>query len=388
VNLGDRMNQLADDLDTSLMPDAGEIRRLGDGFRQRSRQRRRRLGLATVAAGIAVVATVTAVVRAGERPSIQPARTVDGLQVARTIPIPHAGSILYAEGSVWVVDENHRELNVDQAPAGELYQIDPETGDVLDRIPEGVGGWPSAGGGAIWLCTAAGDLNVLTRVDLATHEVTRHATDNPPSLPHGSTLAAGVQWVADRDHGDLLRVDPATGRVLSRLHIGSDKNDGSPNVPVYDRHTVWVSTAAGQVVGVDPATSGIASRLQLPVHDAFVMAKRGHVLYAVVGVDLYEINVGAHHHATVGRELVLDNVTSQSAVAAMTSGLGYLWAIQLNPDRLLRIDPVTFKVTGSRPVTGINHQSYTAAGIVAGSGALWIRTHDRLLELAPPSPTS
>jgi sugar lactone lactonase YvrE len=386
VNLGDRMNQLADDVDLSLMPEAGDIRRLGDGYRQQSRQRRRRVGLATVAAGIAVVATVTAVVRAEDRSNIQPAGPL-GLQ-ARTFTIPNAGSIVYAQGSVWVVDEHDRELDVNQAPAGELYQIDPDTGGVLDRIPEGVGGWPSTGGGAIWLCTAAGDLNVLTRVDLATHQVSRHATDDPPSLPHGSTFAAGVQWVADKEHGDLLRVDPATGRVLSRIHIGSDKNDASPNVPVTDRHTVWVSTASGEVVGVDPATGRIASRLQLPVHNAFVMTKSGPVLYAVVGVDLYEIKVGAHHHATLGRELVLDDVTSRSSVAAMTSGLGYVWAIQLDPDLLLKIDPVTFHVIGSRPVTGIDHQAGTGVTMTTGSGALWIRTHDRLLELVPPSSTS
>jgi hypothetical protein len=387
VNLGDRMNQLADDIDTSLMPEAGEIRRLGDGFRQQSRQRRRRVGLAAVAAGVAVVATVTAVVRAEDRANIQPARGLD-LQVAQRISIPDAGSIVYADGSVWVVDEHQRQLTVDQAPAGEMYQIDPETGDVLDRIPEGVGGWAGVGGGAIWLCTAAGDLNVLTRVDLQTHKVTRHATDDPPSLPHGSAFAAGVQWVADTDHGDLLRVDPDTGRVLSRIHIGSDKNDESPTGPVTDRHTVWVSTAAGKVIGVDPATNAVASQLQLPVRNSSVGAKRGHVLYAAGGVDLYEINIGAHHHATLGRTLALADLTSQSSVVAMTSGLGYLWAIQFNPDRLLKIDPVTFKVVGYRPVTGIDHAAGSPVGLTAGSGALWIRTQGQLLELAPPSSTS
>jgi hypothetical protein len=52
--------------------------------------------------------------------------------------------------ALWVIDNKDTKLTPDgTAPAGEMYQIDPGSGDVLDRLPGAVGGWQSVGAGAI-----------------------------------------------------------------------------------------------------------------------------------------------------------------------------------------------------------------------------------------------
>jgi hypothetical protein len=385
VNLADLMNQLADDVNTRLLPDADQVRRTGDRFRRR-RLARLSVGGAVVAVA-AVVSTVAIITHPWTRSAPEPVGPIDGWRVTRTVEVPGSGSIIYGDDSLWVVDMKDGELaEGGTTPAGSLYQIDPGSGDILDRIPGAVGGWPNIGAGAIWLCTAAGDLNVLTRVDLATHEVRQIATSDPRQLPHGTAFAAGNLWVANWSSGDLVRIDPKTDRVQQTIHIGNYGTGQAPHSLISDGHSLWVGDDDGMLTRFDGATGEQTSRLRLPFREVAFdgIDPDRHVLYAhaVRGNSLLEIKTGQPGPDRIGRELPLTEEVD-GMLGGVAIGTDSLWVATTNPDQLLRIDPETFTISERLPMTGMAHESNVPVALAASGRTVWIRVEGEVMELAP-----
>lgn len=383
MNLADLMNQLADDADTRLLPTPDEIRRTGDTMRGRRRAR-----FAVGAAVLAVTVVVTAVAIATHpfvRSAPEPGGPIDGRRVIRTLEVPGSGDVFYGADSLWVIDNGDQELTQEGTPAGDLYQIDPGSGEVRDRISGAVGGWPNVGAGAIWLSTAAGDLNMLTRVDLTSHEVTRTSTSHPRQLPHGTAYAAGNLWVANYSSGDLLRIDPDTLQVRQTLHLGDYRNGRAPQSLIGDGHSVWVGDDNGLIRRLDGATGEETSRLQLPIREVRFdgIDTRHHLLYAhaLRGNSLFQINTGQRGPDRIGNEQPLtQNVDGMLAGVAI--GSDSLWAATLNPDSLLRIDPETLRISERIPLPAVNHESNVPVALAASGRTVWIRVNGRVLELA------
>ncbi|GAB3778243.1 NHL repeat-containing protein [Nocardioides ungokensis] len=384
MNLADLMTQLTDDVDTRLLPTPEDIRRTGDTLR---RQRRARFTVgATVLAVMAVVTSVAIVTHPFARSGPEPGGPIDGWRVIRTLEIPGSGDAFYGDSSLWVIDNRNQELTEDGTPSGDLYQIDPRSGVVLDRIPGAVGGWPNVGAGAIWLSTAAGGLNTLTRVDLASHEVTRTSTSHPRQLPHGTAWAAGNLWVANYTSGDLLRMDPETRQVRQTIHLGDNRNGRAPQSLISDGHSVWVGNDNGLITRLDGATGEETSRLQLPIRGVRFdgIDTRRHVLYAhaLRGNSIFQINTGPPGPDRIRDELPLTQDVG-GMLAGFAVGTESLWAATLNPDDLLRIDPETLRISERIPLTGLNHESNVPIALAASGRAVWIRVNDRVRELAP-----
>lgn len=383
MNLAEQMNQLADAADLRLLPDAEDIRRTGDSIR-----RRRRTRLSVGAAALAVLAVVTTVVIASlpsARPAPQPAGTIDGWRLTRTLTVPGTGATITGAGSVWVVDMQRGERMQDgRTPAGSLYQIDPATGEVLARVSGAVGGWPTIGGGAIWLCTAAGDLNLLTRVGLQTRDVTQIRTSNPPQLPHGTALAQGSLWAANWASGDLVRLDPITGRVRQTIHLGEGGSGQAPSNPISDGHSVWVANHDGLVSRFDGTTGTTTSQLQLPALDVTLTGidPARHVLYAQSRTSIFEIRVDSARRDELTRELAVTPHRVDVMVVGATFGAGALWVTTLNPDELVRIDPTTLTVTGRMPLAGVDHHSNVPVALAADDRSVWVRLPGKVLQLS------
>lgn len=387
MNLGDLMNQLADDVDTRSLPAAEQIRRSGNSLR---RQRRARLSIAAaVVVVVGLVTTVAIIQHPWTRTVPEPASPIHGWRISRILGVPGSGATVYGGGSLWAVDMKDGQLTGDgTSPAGSLYQIDPASGHVLDRIPGAVGGWPNIGAGAIWLCTAAGDLNVLTRVDLATHEIRRIATSDPRQLPHGTVFAAGNLWVANWATGDLVRLDPATDRVRRTIHIGKSGTGQAPLSLISDGHSFWVGSDNGLITRFDGATGERTGRLQLPFRQVLFdgIDPLRHVLYAhsLRGNGLLEVTIGQSGPDRIGRELPLTEEVD-GMIGGFALGADSLWVATLNPDQLLRIDPGTFTIRERMPLTGLSHGSNVPVALAASGRTVWIRVEGKVLELAPDS---
>jgi DNA-binding beta-propeller fold protein YncE len=144
-------------------------------------------------------------------------------------------SLAVGPGAVWVALPN----------ANELVLVDPArnkvvTGVKLPFTPCGflladrVGVW-SAGGGCA---------DVVAHVDARTHRVVSRVYE-----PHavGLGLAEGSVWAAVIDSATVDRIDPRTGRVIARLHVG-----GTPVRLAVGFGSVWVNDDSGRVLRIQP----------------------------------------------------------------------------------------------------------------------------------------
>jgi glutamine cyclotransferase len=384
VNLADLMNELADDVDTRALPEPDQVRGIGDRLRRRHRSR---LAAGVAAVAVAVAAIAVAVTAREPRSAPEPAIPAGGLKVVRTVDVPGSGAAFVGAGSLWVVDMAGGSLTDDgTAPTGDLYELDPESGQILDRIPGAVGGWPAVGGGAVWLCTAAGGLDVLTRVDLATHEVTRITTSHPRTLPHGVAVVGDTVWVASTGTGELLLMDPESLVVRQRIRLGGERSGRAPQGLVTDGASVWVSDDNGVVSRFDGATGVQSSRLQLPAKEVRLDGiDAGGTLYAntLRGNSVFEITTGVGTEPdTIGRELSLTPEVD-SMLGGLTVGPGSVWAATVNPDQLLRVDPQSLDIIGHAPISAIDHESNVPVAVAASNRAVWVRVDGKVVEVTP-----
>ena len=127
-----------------------------------------------------------------------------------------------------------------------VVRIDPRTNKVVDSI--GLGhfmpcGYIVADRSAVWsagaTCTAA-----VVRIDPRARKVTAELPE-----PHavGMALAFGSLWVVVFETGDVDRIDPRTGQVVARLHVG-----GWPVRLSIGFGSVWVNDDKGRVLRIRP----------------------------------------------------------------------------------------------------------------------------------------
>ena len=127
-----------------------------------------------------------------------------------------------------------------------VVRIDPRTNKVVDSI--GLGhfmpcGYIVADRSAVWsggaTCTAA-----VARIDPRARKVTAELPE-----PHavGMALAFGSLWVVVFETGDVDRIDPRTGQVVARLHVG-----GWPVRLSVGFGSVWVNDDKGRVLRIRP----------------------------------------------------------------------------------------------------------------------------------------
>jgi outer membrane protein assembly factor BamB len=382
MNLGDQLDRLADDLDLPALPEPGVIVAAGD--RRRARHRRR-IVLAAAAAIAAVLAL--ALNRVDHGVALQPAHD-GGWRVTRTIAVPGSGVVVYAGGSLWVGDSRHETMAADgMSPAGVLYQVDPVSGSVAAPIPGVVGGWRSVSDGYLWMCTLMSDLNVLTRVDLGSHQVTRLATSEPRQPPHGTAYVAGRLWVANSDSGDLVALDPDTGRVLQTVHVGNPDMGETPILPVTDGSGLWFSTPSGEIWHFDGLTGKPISRLGVSTHQVNIVGvdTGRRTLYAVEAGGRTIFEVGMDQLGTWrGRKLTLSTIAGGIQTATATISNGALWVATANPAQLLMVDLQSFQIRERLPLGGVDEKSMVPVDLTSGRGVVWVRTHDKVLELTHP----
>lgn len=137
--------------------------------------------------------------------------------------------VLHAYGFVWVTNWQD----------GTVMRIDPARGVVVDTARVGASPTGLAKcGGRIWVGHGR-SVERITSIDPATLRRRQIAVGTTPEWPH---CIGGVVWVTAPD--SVLRLDPRTGRVLSRLRIGETLADavaGSDGL-------VWVTDKQHSVV--------------------------------------------------------------------------------------------------------------------------------------------
>src|SRR6478752_7365647 len=170
-----------------------------------------------------------------------------------------------------------------------------------------------SGGGALWVTDRVG--NQLIRVDPAAGRVKWRL--GIPSSPFGLAYGAGSVWVGSRNGGRVTRVNPATKKVLNGISVAFRK--------------VWVADyGASHLIRIDPVRNRVEKRISLPKADwisasadaLWVSSETGKIYKVDPGsmAVLATVTVGANPLATtwVGANLWVPNIddNSVSVVAA------------------------------------------------------------------------
>ena len=156
---------------------------------------------------------------------------------------------------------------------------------------------------------------------------------------YGLASSGGSVWVGGLGSGDVLRIDPASGKVLARVSIGA--------------RAFNLAAARGAVWGIANLTN-TAARID---------TRTGKVTASVpVGNGPYDIEWG-FGSAWVSNSLdgTVSRITGKKVVKTIKVGVepngiaaigNYLWVTDHTAGKLLRLDPRTNRVTGQVPLSG------------------------------------
>ncbi len=231
---------------------------------RRARLRARRLSWKLIASGAAIVvtaavaATTVALTRGGTAslgslpPGVVILSATDGSLVSHisTSVIPTPSEVVTADGHFWVWGLN----------PFQLVEIDPENGRIVRHVNSPFSGdasWYLPDGRNIWF---TGNRE-LVRVDASEgRPVDRYvlSSANPTAGLAWVTRCHGSLWVADEADNDVLRVDPASGRVQARIHAQL------PYAIACGDGGLWVSWFDKGIHRIDPRTDKIVATASTP----------------------------------------------------------------------------------------------------------------------------
>ena len=354
----------------------------GPAVRSRGRAARATRLAAAAALFLAVVLTAGLLASSGAAHSAQTkladanglvaVDTASGRLVTATPLTGTPGAVGSGAGSVWTAETS-----------GAVTRVDPSSGAVVDQIlVDGDPGSVVVGGGAIWAASTVGatvtqdrpgdrgrdtddlaprtwpgrdrircwaDCGSLTQTLTSCSRSTRRAGSLERTLPldlQPSALAIGdgAVWVAGYDNATVEKIDPASGRVTGRVHVG----DG-PAALVFAAGSLWVANSLDSTVSrIDPAT--LTARAPIPVGSgpSALAAGAGSVWVA----NQYS---GTVSRIDPRRDQVVASVHVGGAPTSLTMSRGRLWAgvaADSGSHRggtLVIVTPVT--LTSSNPVT-------------------------------------
>ena len=144
-------------------------------------------------------------------------------------------SLTATGGMLWVAVPN----------ANEIVRVDPNTNKVVAtlKLPYAPCAFLVADQSGVWSAGGA-CADTVGRIDARTKKLTATIAE-----PHavGLALAFGSVWTAVIDSGNLDRIDPHTGRLVARLHVG-----GTPVRLGVGFDSIWVNDDNGRVLRIRP----------------------------------------------------------------------------------------------------------------------------------------
>jgi peptide/nickel transport system substrate-binding protein len=160
--------------------------------------------------------------------------------VVDTIPVGNDPTgIAFGDGVVWVVNSGD----------GTVSRIDPGTDTVVKKIGVGVG--------PLGIVYAAGSVWVANTGD-GTTTMIDPKSDIPTTLQVAATefaFGAGTLWANERAAGQVVRIDPTTGKQVASIQVGN-----GPTGIAYGDGAAWVANSLdGTVSRIDPETNSQAA---------------------------------------------------------------------------------------------------------------------------------
>jgi virginiamycin B lyase len=205
------------------------------------------------------------------------------------------------------------------------------------RVPVGPG-WLATGYGSVWLSKSAS--HALLRIDPASNRVV--ATIPVGSDPElGIGVGFGAVWIADPKDHTLTQIDPQTNRVVRTLAVNlADETEGSFGV---GEGGIWLltnrqGTDSGTLTRVDPVSGRVTADIPVrPQSHAAVVA------FHAVWVTC--TGAGTVSRIDPGTNAVVAEIPVRSSPRFLAAGAGSLWVLHQGDGTLARIDPATNRVS-------------------------------------------
>jgi DNA-binding beta-propeller fold protein YncE len=207
------------------------------------------------------------------------------------------------------------------------------------RVPKGPA-WLETAFGSVWVAKI--DQRVVLRIDPATNRViARIRAGRKPELAMGVGL--GSLWVGDTVDRTISRIDPATNRIVATLRVDlPDETEGSFAVGA---GSLWVlsdsgGTKSGSLLRIDPQDGRVLATVR--VRDGSHAAVFGD---GAVWVTSTAGNLVSRVDPATNAIVAEIPVCPGPRFAA--SGLGGVWVLCQGNGALVRIDPATNRVAAT-----------------------------------------
>jgi streptogramin lyase len=323
----------------------------------------------------------------------------------------------FGEGSLWatgfapsggcddVKDVGEAACGGGDPPKTLLKRVDPRTGEVVAEIPLACvgaefGPQVAFGAGSVWVSSGISGgsprwgrspCDVVLRVDPRTKRVvSRIPVDSPTDVAFGH----GSVWATSAGYGTLSRIDPKTDEVVAKI----DVDRGAGDIAV-DKSSgaVWVAGVSlnydkpenNKLSRVDPATNRVVA--EIPIRAGVRLCKYHSPGCLGAGADKVAVGEGAVWAQSIdGKLLKVDPETNEVAgmvsVGAFSPQLvvygGGVWTlVQAEGFRLVRVDPSTMHVVASEEFRPF--YSIAPGGLAAGGGYVWFSSGEGLARVSP-----
>jgi sugar lactone lactonase YvrE len=272
-------------------------------------------------------------------------------------------------GELWIPDDSgdlHR-INPADGEVGQMVAIDalPLTEDVVARHL-----FIAGGGAEVWVAgwfgTSEQDATGrLMRVDPATAGIAQ--TIDLDFLPRDVEVSGDTVWLLSRAD-ELVGIDIASGAVMARTQLSAT------GTLVAGAGAVWVTDAIAQeVVRVDPVTGQVVTRIAIP-GEASDLAVAGDALWVT------DRSAGAIYRVDSATNAIVATIPAVMPTTIETDG-DKVWFVEFEiPGRISRIDTATNTIDFRAALQSAD----TEAGIAAGGGRVWVlNTGGALMEILP-----
>jgi len=187
--------------------------------------------------------------------------------------------------------------------------------------------------------------------------------------PSGLAISPTGIWVSGYYEDQLIRIDPATNSVLSRLQLDTASGFLAPSELLFSEGSLWVAVdeydsggsnrISVSVRKIDP-TSGQSSATILAGSDVAGMAASPGSIWIIGFSD------GTVRRIDTATNQVTATINLGQGLAGVTFGEGSVWVSNAMTGAVSRIDPVTNQVSATIATVGL------PSGVVAGGGAIWV----------------
>ena len=229
-------------------------------------------------------------------------------------------------------------------------------------VPAGPG-WLGVGFGSVWLSKSESD--VLLRIDPATSKVVATIPVGPdPEL--GIGIGLGSVWIADTQERSLRQIDPATNKVVHTFPVKiSEEPEGSIGVGA---GSIWLltnenGTDSGTLSRFDPVMGKVIANIKVKPK-SYAVVVEGESVWVTNSADASVMRIDAHANTVVA------DIPVRASPRFLAAGEGGIWVLSQSDGSLARIDPATNRVSATIAVDvpGPGGDLWVEDGIVWVSG--------------------